>query len=95
MTSKRPIAFDSRVRPVYSHLEPIVDLLLANGNRLANDFKWGIDRTGYYCHLVERLNFDLVDKSFEIPPFIKLNRQNDSIECAQTWAVIVGGIKKL
>ena len=48
VNSKRMINFDPRARPVYSHLDPIVDLLLGNGNRLSYEFRWGENRTGFY-----------------------------------------------
>jgi hypothetical protein len=92
LSTKRIITFDSRIRPVYSHLDPIVDLLLANGNRLAHEFKWGENRTGFFCHLRKDLDFDLIDKTFELPPFVRQHRENNSIECDKTWATIVGGM---
>jgi len=94
MSEKRRIQFDSKVRPVYSHLEPIVDLLLDNGNGLSHDYKWGEDRTGFYCHFRLPLDFELIEKAFELPPFVTLNRQSDSVECQRTWASIVGGIPR-
>ena len=94
MSKKRQITFDSKVRPVYSHLEPIVDLLLTNGNSLSHEYRWGENRTGFYCHLQHRLDFDLIESTFEFPSFVRLNRQNDSVECDQTWASIVGGMPR-
>jgi hypothetical protein len=91
MSTKRTIAFDPSVRPIYSHLEPIVNLLLAHGNRSAHDYVWGENRTGPFCHLREALNFDLIERSFEIPSFIRLLKDGNSIECDASWATIVGG----
>lgn len=88
------VTFDSSVRPVYSHLEPIVDLLLRSGNRLARDYRWGENRTGYFCFLQYPIDFELIESSFELPEFIRLDRENDAIECDQTWASIRGGMRK-
>jgi hypothetical protein len=92
LPQKRAIVFEPHVRPVYAHLEPIVDLLLTHGNRLAHKYRWGENRTGPFCHFSDALNFDLIENTFEIPPYIRLDRQNGSIECDQTWACIVGGV---
>ncbi len=94
MSTKTLITFDPSVRPVYSHLDHIVDRLLRNGNRLTRDHKWGENRTGFYCFLQDPLDFDLIENSFELPEFIRLNRQEDSIECDRTWASIRGGMHK-
>ena len=95
MNTKATITFDSRVRPVYSHLEPIVDLLLRNGNSLAKDFRWGENRSGFYCFLQAPLDFDLIEKSFVIPESIRLDRENNEINCDHTWASIKGGMGML
>ncbi len=90
MNTKTKITFGSSVRPVYSHLEPIVDLLLSHGNSLARDYKWGENRTGFYCFLQDAIDFDLVESSFDIPEFIRFDRQNNAIECDKTWVSIRG-----
>jgi hypothetical protein len=92
MTGKIPVDFDPSARPVYSHLEPIVDLLIANGNQLALDYKWGENRTGFYCFMSKALDFDLIENHFSLPNFIRLDRENGVIECDQTWATIRGGM---
>jgi hypothetical protein len=74
------------------HLEPIVDALLAAGNTLATPYRWGENRTGYFCHLVRPIDFALVKQEFELPDFILLNPSEDSIECDRTWATIQGGL---
>lgn len=93
MSEKKLIVFDSRVRPVHSHLDPIVDLLIQHGNLLARDFRWGENRTGFYCFLQHPLDFDLIEKYFEIPSFIRFDHQNDAIECDYSWATIKGGME--
>lgn len=85
---KRKIVFDSTVRPVYVHLQAIVDLLLSAGNELARDYEWGENRTGYYCLLRKTIAFDLIEAEFEIPEFVRMERGSGSIECDKTWASI-------
>jgi hypothetical protein len=89
---KSQLQLDRDARPVYLHLEPIVDLLLERGNILAHDYRWGENRTGFFCHLKKPIDFALVEASFELPSFILLNRADDSIECDITWATIKGSV---
>lgn len=90
--TKSEIAFNPSARPVYLHLEPIVDLLLANGNELSREFRWGENRTGFYCFFKRPLDFDLIEKTFDIPSFVRFDREGDAIECDRTWATIRGGM---
>jgi hypothetical protein len=92
---KKLITFDPQVRPIYSHLEVIVDALLDSGNHLVYEYRWGENRTGFYCHLAEPLDFALLESTFELPSFVKLNRQKDSIDCHQTWTLIVGSVSAI
>lgn len=85
---KKKIVFDSKARPAYEHLRPIVALLLSTGNELARDYEWGSDRTGYYCLLRKPIDFDLVEAEFEIPEFIQMGRLTGCIECNETWVSI-------
>jgi hypothetical protein len=89
---RQSLPFEPAVRPVHSHLDPIVSLLLAHGNQLSYDFAWGQDRTGYFCHLQKPLDFDLIEATFELPDFVTLRREDDAIECEKTWATIRGGV---
>ena len=86
------LAFDAAVRPVYTHLEPIVDLLLKGGNKLARAYRWGEDRTGYHCFLEKPIDFALVESAFLLPPNVRLARDEGSVECDITWASIKGGM---
>lgn len=88
---RTPILFDPFVRPVYAHLEPIVDLLLANGNALALPFRWGENRTGFFCSLSKPIDFDLIETTFSLPSTVRLARVEGNVECDVTWACIQGG----
>lgn len=72
----------------YSHLQPIVDFLLKNGNRSSNDFIWGNNRTGYFCHLKNNIDFEAIKNKFEIPESIKINESKQTIDCFNTYALI-------
>jgi hypothetical protein len=87
---KKKILFDPCTRPVYSHLEPIIDLLLGQGNTLAHKYRWGENRTGFFCHLAKPIDFKLIEASFELPPWVRLTGERDAIECDKTWTTIQG-----
>jgi hypothetical protein len=89
---KQPIVFDHDARPIYSHLEPIVDWLLDQGNRLSHAYRWGADRSGYFCHFKNTLDFDLIEVTFDLPPYVRINRETLSIECDQSGARITGPV---
>jgi hypothetical protein len=80
------------MRPEYFHLEPIVDLLLKNGNQLAKTYRWGENRTGFFCFLARPLDFDLIESTFIVPEFVRLDREHDVIECDKKWASIKGSM---
>nr|WP_199042400.1 hypothetical protein [Dyella sp. ASV24] len=91
--AKADIAYNPSIRPVYLHLEPIVDLLLAHGNELSKEYKWGEDRTGFYCALKRPLDFERIETTFNVPSFVRFDRDGDVIECDKTWATIRGGVE--
>ncbi len=78
----------------YEHLEPIVDFLLLNGNTLARDYRWGENRTGYFCLLVNPIDFDLLLREFNFPPYVKFVISENSIECDKTWSSIKGDVPR-
>ena len=88
------IPFDPQVRPVYAHLEPVVDLLLQHGNELALPYRWGDNRTGYFCHLAKPIDFALIECDLALPSHVRLSREEDSVECDVTWASIRGSMKQ-
>jgi hypothetical protein len=92
LSAKIKINFDPGARPVYTHLDPIVELLLRSGNRLARDYRWGENRTGFFCFFAGPIDFDLIEQTLELPSFVRLDREHDVIECDRTWASIKGGM---
>jgi hypothetical protein len=94
MNEKKLIEFSPEVRPVYSHLEPIVDLLLQHGNSLAREYRWGENRTGHFCLLSKPIDFELIKSTYEVSPFVHLEEDKGLIGCAVTWATIFGGASR-
>lgn len=72
----------------YSHLQPIVDYLIKHGNESVNDYIWGNNRTGYFCHLKHDIDFSAIKENFIIPDSIKINESNQSIDCFNTYSII-------
>lgn len=88
------IKFDKRSIKPYEHLEPIVDFLLEKGNQLSRQYRWGENRTGYFCFLEEPIDFELIEKEFSLPSYIRFDREGNSIECDKTWVSIKGAVAK-
>jgi hypothetical protein len=86
------ISFDSSARPVSTHLEPIVDLLLQHGNKLARPYRWGENWNGFFCFLAKPIDFDLIESTFVLPDTVRLARLDGSVECDVTWATIKGNM---
>jgi len=87
-----PMPLDE-ARP-YSHLEPIVDLLIERGNEVSGPAKFYMDRDGWRCDLKRPINFRLVEERFDLPPSIFLSRSNDAILCQNTWIEIKGNVHR-
>jgi hypothetical protein len=91
---KRKItAFPEAGEADYSHLQPIVDFLIEKGNKSVNKYLWGNNRTGYFCHLNDPIDFDELETVFELPESIKWNEKNQSIDCYNTYSLIKGDNK--
>ena len=51
----------------YQNLEPILHELLLTGNKIATEYRWGQDRTGFFCILRFPIDKALVLSNFELP----------------------------
>jgi len=74
--------------PKYNVLEPILELLLENGNELATDYRWGSNPTGYFCVLKHSIDFELIERTFSLPSSIQVLRQFGSIDYGLGTVVI-------
>ncbi len=88
------ISYNVGVRPIYQHLDPIVDLLIEHGNKLSELYRWGENRTGFFCNLLYPIDFDLIERAFDIPDYLILSRTTDTIECNKSWASIAGNMQR-
>lgn len=89
MQSKISIdSYPKNGEPDYNHLQPIVDFLLTKGNESANNYLWGNNRTGYFCHLRNDIDFDEIQERFDFPESIKINKEKQTIDCFNTYSVI-------
>ena len=67
MNSKIRIDYDAAARPVYLHLEPLVEKLIENGNAVATtQYRWGENRTGWFCQLSKPIDFAFLEQIFDI-----------------------------
>jgi hypothetical protein len=82
----------------YAHLKPIVEALLEAGNEPSPPFEGHVpnglgfyqDKHGWCCGLLRRIDFELVERLFELPPSLSLNAESNSISDRQTWIEIRG-----
>ena len=88
MTKIKIPEYPNKSEPNYSHLHTLVEFLLASGNRSSNDFIWGVNRTGYFCHLVEDIDFKALHSHFDIPESIQVSEIEQRISCMKTYADI-------
>jgi hypothetical protein len=65
--------------PPYNHLQPIVDLLIANGNESRHPETFYPTKDGWLCSLKKKIDFDLLRDNLEIPESIKLDEEDGSI----------------
>jgi hypothetical protein len=75
----------------FAHLQPIVDVLIANGNSYAHASGFFRTQAGWLCELKRPLDFDLIGRIFLLPDSIELVEANGSIWCRNCWSEICGG----
>ncbi len=67
-------------QPKHKILDGILDLLLAHGNELATDYRWGSNPTGYFAVLKQPIDFSLIKDNFELPTSVMLNEQFGEVD---------------
>lgn len=74
----------------YAHLDPIVDILLSEGNSIVlGNKRWQKTKDGWLCVLAKPIDFSLIKCKLKLPPSIKLYPDRNSISCDITWSAIV------
>lgn len=85
----------NRQRP-YANLVPIVDFLVANGNRLGDfsstngDHGFFGTQGGWQCDLALPIDFALIADTFALPDSIDASPRYDSILDRMSWCVVEG-----
>jgi hypothetical protein len=69
-------------------LDPIVDLLLTQGNQLAEPYRWGSNPTGYFCLLTHPIDFELIESTFDLPNAVVLDRRLGIVDYGRGAALI-------
>jgi hypothetical protein len=75
----------------YATLQPVVDLLIAHGNRFTPTGE-GFQHQphGWVCELELPLDFALLAREVTFPPVVKARPQGDGILDMGTWCLISG-----
>ncbi|NRB69959.1 MAG: hypothetical protein HRU48_21810 [Vibrio sp.] len=71
---------DKVIGPKYRILNPVLELLLENGNQILTDYTWGSNPTGYFCILKKPIDFDLIESRFLLPRSIHLNKRCGEVD---------------
>ena len=80
--------------PVMSHLVPVLLALVGAGNEVrwqSEHFGFLPQPDGWFCELIEPIDFDLLAARFELPETIHLDPEHDRIIDEGNHAEIYGG----
>lgn len=75
-------------QPKHKILDTILELLLANGNELATNYRWGSNPTGYFAILKRPIDFELIRNNFDLPSSIMLNERFGEIDYGMGTVII-------
>jgi len=87
-------ANDRPGEPAMSHLAPMMLALVEAGNRVSRrneNFGFIPAPHGWTALLDEPIDFDLIERRFQLPPSITLDRENDQILDYNSQAYVYGG----
>ena len=70
---------------VCSHLKPILELLVQHGNAFDASNPLDISRGGSTRFVEKPIDFQLIQRTFEIPSFIELNPGERAVICRKCW----------
>lgn len=76
-------------KPIYSHLDIIVDWLLLHGMTQTSPERWMNTPGGWICTLKGNVNFDVLSEVFDFPESIHLDRKNTTIVCLASYSDII------
>lgn len=77
----------------YAHLNPVIEYLIeVTDNQSCNNYIWGNNRTGYFCHLKNEIDFKGLHDRFQFPDSIVLDEEKQTIDCQISYSVIKGNM---
>jgi len=75
----------------YENLLPLVDALVAGGNRWTSPTgPFYRDRDGWRCDMEDALDFEMIEELFELPPSIEVSPAYGTVLDRNTWVIIEG-----
>ena len=95
MTARRRIDDDPTDPLVpYSHLLPLVEALVAHGNRITLPGSRGElfapSQGGYVAYLAEPIDWPWVQSTFELPDLLRYDADRDELFDHKNWVSILG-----
>jgi hypothetical protein len=95
MTARRRIDGDPSDPLVpYSHLLPLVEALVAHGNRITLPGPRGElfapGQGGYVAYLAEPIDWPWVQATFELPDLLRYDPERDELFDHKNWVSILG-----
>jgi hypothetical protein len=95
MTERRRIEADPADPHLpFTHLVPLVEALVAHGNPLARPPRDGgvfsPTQGGWVAYLRDRIDWDWVQATFELPDLVRYDRKEDEIFDHKNWISILG-----
>ena len=84
----------------YEHLKLIVEHLISRGNSPSvsrggyppDALGFYMTQGGWICDLSKKIDFEFIEREFDLPDSIKRDYNNDTIFCEASWIEIRGGI---
>lgn len=77
--------------PIYANLQPLLNALVQDGNKVVSYPEWRTDQGGWYAALDKPINFALIRERFHLPVTVELGDEIDTIFCSSTFVEIRGG----
>lgn len=77
---------------VCSHLQPILEFIEKHGSNYDHAAPMYSDKgSGAIRFIAGAIKFDLLERTFEFPAFVELNKKEKTIFCSRCWCGIVEG----
>lgn len=78
----------------YAHLQPIVDVLVENGNEITTDpAGFYLTQGGWVCDFRYPIDYALLEAAFVLPSTVHFGQKVNAVLCDRSWAEIRGNIR--